>query len=78
MLERQEQRSWHDIVILDESWFYLNTEHELRWIQPDEEIPERERRTIQSEKVMLTIVWNPSAFHLINVPPKGFKFNASF
>jgi hypothetical protein len=65
-------------VTLDESWFYLNTNHELIWLQPDGEIPERERRTIQSEKVMLTIVWNPSGFHLINVLPKGFKFNASF
>jgi ABC-type uncharacterized transport system YnjBCD substrate-binding protein len=78
MLERQKQRSWHDIVTLDESWFYLNTNHELIWLQPDGEIPERERRTIHSENVMLTIVWNPSGFHLINVLPKRFKFNASF
>jgi predicted cupin superfamily sugar epimerase len=56
MLERQKQRSWHDIVTLDESWFYLNTDHELIWLQPDGEIPERERRMIQSEKVMLMIV----------------------
>jgi hypothetical protein len=77
MLQRQKQRSWHDIVTLDESWFYLNTDHELIWLQPDGEIPERERRTIQSEKVMLTIVWNPSGFHLINVLTKWFKSNAS-
>jgi histone-lysine N-methyltransferase SETMAR len=81
MLERQKQRSWHDIVTLDESWCYLNLnpDHELIWIQSDGEIPERERRTIQSGKVMLTIVCNPSGFHLINVLPKWFKFklNAS-
>jgi hypothetical protein len=71
-------------VTLDESWFYLNlnTDHKLIWLQPDEEIPERERRTIQSEKVMFPIVWNSSDFHLINVLPKEFKFkfkfNASF
>jgi hypothetical protein len=78
----KKQRSWHDIVTLDESWFYLhlNTDHELIWLQPDGEIPERERRMIQSEQVMLTIVSNPSGFHLINVLPKGFKFkfNASY
>jgi histone-lysine N-methyltransferase SETMAR len=28
--------------------------------------------------MMLTIVWNPSGFHLINILPKGFKLNASF
>jgi hypothetical protein len=56
MLERQERRSWHDVVTLDEPWFYLRTDHELIWSQPDAEIPEREQRTVQSQKVMLTIV----------------------
>jgi hypothetical protein len=78
MLEPQKQRSWHDIVTLDESLFYLNTDLEFIWLQPDGEIPKRERCTIQSEKVMLTIVWNPNSFDLINVLPKGFKFNASY
>jgi hypothetical protein len=76
MLERQERRSWHDKVTLDESWFYFNVDHELIWLQPDEETPEGERHTVQSEKVMITIIWNPGAFHLIKLLPKGFKFDA--
>jgi hypothetical protein len=27
---------------------------------------------------MLTIVWNPSGFHLVNILPKRLKFNASY
>jgi histone-lysine N-methyltransferase SETMAR len=27
---------------------------------------------------MITIIWNPSGFHLIELPSKGFKFNASY
>jgi hypothetical protein len=38
------------MVTLDESWFSLNLDHELTWLQPDEEILERERDTVQSEK----------------------------
>jgi hypothetical protein len=56
MLERQERRSWHDIVTLDESWLYLHRDHELIWAQLDTEIPERERHTVQFQKVVLTIV----------------------
>jgi hypothetical protein len=78
MLERQERRSWHDSVTLDESWFYVRTDHELIWAQLSAEIPERERHTIQSQNVMLTIVWNPDGFHLVNILPKGFKFNAGY
>jgi hypothetical protein len=77
MLERQERRSWHGIVTLNESWFYLHTDHEIIWAQPDAEIPEREWHTVQSQKVMLTIVWNPGGFGLVNILPKGFEFNAS-
>jgi hypothetical protein len=47
VLEREERRSWHDI---DESWFHLSMDHELISLQPDEEIPESERHTVQSEK----------------------------
>jgi hypothetical protein len=54
VLERQE-RSWHGTVTLNESWFCLNMDHELIWLQSDEEIPEREQHTVQSEKVMITI-----------------------
>jgi hypothetical protein len=78
MLGRQERRSWREIVTLDESWFYLHTDHELIWEQPDAEIPERECHTVQSQKVMLTIVWNPGTFHLVNILPKRFKFNANY
>jgi hypothetical protein len=78
MLEWQKQRSWHNIVTLDMSWFYLHTDNELIWVQPDAEIPERGRHTVQSQKVMLTIVWNPGDFLLINILLKGFKFNASY
>jgi hypothetical protein len=63
---------------LDESCFSLNMDHELIWVQPDLEISERERHTMQCEKVMITIVWNPRGFHLIKLLPKGFKFNASY
>jgi histone-lysine N-methyltransferase SETMAR len=78
ILTKQQRRSWIDIVTLDESWFYLHTDHERIWLQPDEPVPERERHTVQSEKMMLTIVWNPNGFHHIDVLPKGLKFNASY
>jgi hypothetical protein len=78
MLEVQRDRAWHDIVTLDESWFYLSTDYELAWLPRDENVPERERHTIQSEKFMLTIVWNPREFHLIKILEKDRKFNAGY
>jgi hypothetical protein len=70
MLEVQRDRAWHDIVTLDESWFYLSMDYEFVWLPRDEKVFERERYTIQSEKFMLTIVWNPRGFHFIKVLEK--------
>jgi hypothetical protein len=78
MLEVQRDRAWHDIVTLDESWFYLSRDYEFVWLPRDEKVPEREQHTIQSKKFMLTIVWNPRGFHLIKVLEKGRKFNAGY
>jgi hypothetical protein len=77
MLEIQRVRRWAHIVTLDESWFYLSTDHEMTWLQSDEKVPKRERHTIQSTKLMLVIVWNPCGYHVITVLPNGCKFNAS-
>jgi hypothetical protein len=78
MLEVQRDRAWHEIVTLDESWFYPSTDYEFVWLPRDEKVPERERHTIQSKKFMLTIVWNPRGFHLIKALEKGRKFNAGY
>jgi hypothetical protein len=49
MLEIQRVRCWHNIVTLDESWFYLSTDHDMIWLQSDEKVPGREKHTVQSK-----------------------------
>jgi hypothetical protein len=39
MLEVHCDRAWHDIVTLDESWFYLSTDYEFVWLPRDEKFP---------------------------------------
>jgi hypothetical protein len=65
----------HDIVTLDESWFYLSTYYEFVWLSRDEKVPEKEGHTTQSKKFMLTIVSNPRGFHLNKILEKGRMFN---
>jgi hypothetical protein len=71
MLEVERDRAWHDIVTLDESWFYLSTDYEFVWLPRDEKFPKE-----NDTQFMLMIVWNPRGFHLIKVPENGHKFNA--
>jgi hypothetical protein len=78
VLAGQMTRHWHEILTLDQSWIYPYTEHEMMWVSPGETVPDRERQTIQSPELMLTIVWNPSEFHIAKSLPKGTKFNAQY
>jgi hypothetical protein len=52
VLSVQGARQWHDFPTLDESWFFLRSEHDLMWTAPGEIVPDRERYTIQSPKFM--------------------------
>jgi hypothetical protein len=78
MLEVRRDRTWHEIVTFDESWFYLSTDHELIWLPQDETVPEHERYTVQSKTLMLTVVWNPHRFHVIDLLAKRHKFTAVY
>jgi hypothetical protein len=78
MFQHQKDRGWHDIVTFDESWFPLTTDHEQIWLPEGIEAPERERITVQSRKIIATIVWNPTGFYRIVALPKGMKFNADY
>jgi histone-lysine N-methyltransferase SETMAR len=71
IFQEQQGSSWRDFVTLEESWFYLRTDHERIWLAPGRTPPGRERHTIQSPKFMLTIVWGATGFHLVKLLPKG-------
>jgi hypothetical protein len=60
ILQHQKERAWHDIVTLDEPWFYFTTDHEWVWLPEETEAPEREQITVQSRKMIMAIVRNPT------------------
>jgi histone-lysine N-methyltransferase SETMAR len=77
-LESAHANEWQSFMTLDESWFYLWTSHEIFWVQAGQQSPEMVKHMIGDRKLMVTIVWNPQGFHLVDAFPKGQKFNASY
>jgi hypothetical protein len=77
-LRSTEHHGWQCIITLDESWFYLSTDHEQIWLHLEEQPPERPGHTIQDPKTMVTIAWNLLAFHFLDALPKGSTFNAEY
>jgi hypothetical protein len=72
----QGTRQWHDVVMLDDLWFNLRSEHDLIWTAPGEILLDRERYTFQSPMFIVTIVCNASRFPVVKALPKWSKFNA--
>jgi histone-lysine N-methyltransferase SETMAR len=66
------------MTTLDESRFYLATDHEQIWLRPRETPPETARHTIQDREIMVTIAWNPLGFPLGVALPKGSTFNGEY
>jgi hypothetical protein len=48
------------------------------WLPRDEAPETRERHMISSEKLMVTITWNPDGFHVIEFLPKGQRCTADY
>jgi hypothetical protein len=78
MLRAARHNSWNYFVTGDESWFYLETSHETIWLQHGDPRPVREKKVINSPKVMLTVFWSPNGFHLIEALPAGQTFTSDY
>jgi hypothetical protein len=78
ILSGQMAHQWRGTVILEDPWIYPYTEHETIWASAGEMASGRERQTIQSAKLMLTVVRNPSGFHVMKSLPKRIKFSAPY
>lgn len=78
IIEKAERQGWKYFVTGDESWFYLCYDYERQWVVSGEEPSIREKKMISSEKVMITVFWNPKQIALVDALPKGEKFNALY
>jgi queuine/archaeosine tRNA-ribosyltransferase len=53
-------------------------EYEHIWLTPEESVSKREPQLIQFPKLMRTVLWNSSGFHVATALPKVLKFNSGY
>jgi hypothetical protein len=66
VLEAQPHIDFHDVIIGDENWIFLNTYSSSIWIGAEEMVPTRSKMIAFTEKAMLTVFWGIKAVILIN------------
>ena len=78
VLSNAKRNAWHGIVTGDETWLYYGYYHPGKWIVDTEEHPISITRTIDCEKVMLTVIWSVEGFHVIDFLPPKMNFNSEY
>jgi len=56
----------------------LETDYDLIWLSKDQEPPEKEKKMINAQKMMLTVFWSPNGFTISKVLPQDQKFNSEY
>jgi transposase len=78
MLRASQHNFWNYFVTGDENWFYLETSHEIIRFQHYDPHPVPDKNTINSPKVMITVFWSPTHFHLIERLPFRQIFTSNY
>jgi hypothetical protein len=78
VLRLAKYHAWKYILTLDEAWFYFSNHLDRIWFPHYELPPSFPRQMIASQKSMITVVWNPHGFHMIQSLSKAIKWTGRY
>ena len=71
ILEGQPKRKLATIITGDETWIYMSNPRSSMWIGSEVPRPTRVSHSIGQKKVMVSVFWSTTGFHLIDILPPG-------
>lgn len=78
IIKQARHQSWAFFLTGDESWFYFINDFEQQWLQPNEKPSTKPKTIISTPKRMLTVFWSPLGFRIVEMLPKGQRFNSEY
>jgi len=79
MLKKLRTRNvFKNIITGDEAWFFFDNPADAQWARSVDEVQRNVNRTIQSKKVMLTILWGVDSFYILEALPGSQKFDSDY
>jgi hypothetical protein len=78
LLHAAQRDSWHHFVTGDESWFFFDTSPRRMQTLSRDNMATKSRQQIQNKKFMLTIIWNPIRFYVVDRLPNNTKLNSAY
>jgi hypothetical protein len=69
---------WHHLIIGDESWLFLSYSLRRMWTVTREGVAAKPRPDIHTKNSMLTVLWNPLRFHVVDKLRTGAKMESDY
>ena len=77
-IEKAEKNNFHFFLTGDESWFSYNFEPTTQWIKKGMKPDKRVRKSLNCQKVMITIFWNIDQIHVLDCLTTQQRMNSQY
>jgi hypothetical protein len=67
ILEAHEKNKFQRFVTRDESWFALKFHHSRKWNGSRDDVSQKVKQQIGTQKFMLTVIWGIDGFHVVDL-----------
>ena len=72
------KNTWPRIVTGDETWLYLRNDNTAEWVFPWDTRGTRTEHCVGDLKIMLSVFWSTSGFHLVRFSSRETSINSAF
>jgi len=72
------KNTWPRIITGDEAWVYLRNDSTAEWVFPWDKRSARTEPGLGDLKIMLTVFWSTSGFHLLHFAPSETRIGSAF
>jgi transposase len=77
-VEQNEATRFQDVITGDESWFFLYYPRDSMWAPSRDDLPDRIKQKIDTEKCLISVLWSVRGIHSLVDVPKGTTYNTDF
>jgi histone-lysine N-methyltransferase SETMAR len=77
-LEERQGANCKRIITGDKFWFFLYYPRDFTWPASRNDLPEKIRQKIDTEKCLISILWSVYGIHSLVDLPKGTSYNSAF
>jgi hypothetical protein len=77
-LHAAKRDDWHHFMTGDELWLFFNISSRRMWTLSRDNVVTKSRLDIQSKEFMVTIIWNPSGFYVVDRLLNHAKMNSAY